>query len=33
MIDRLRYAPASFWRCVTVCGVALATLYAVAAQV
>ena len=22
MIDRLRYAPASFWRCIAVCGVA-----------
>jgi len=32
MIDRLRYAPASFWRYVAVCGVALAALYAVASQ-
>jgi hypothetical protein len=32
IIDRLRYAPASFWRCVAVCGVALAVLYAVTAR-
>lgn len=32
LIERLRYAPASFWRCVMVCGVILCALYAVAAQ-
>lgn len=32
IIERLRYAPASFWRCVMVCGVVLAALYAVASQ-
>ena len=31
-IERLRYAPATFWRCVAVCGVALAVLYSLAAQ-
>ena len=31
-IERLRYAPASFWRCVAVCGVALAVLWSLAAQ-
>lgn len=28
----LRYAPATFWRCIAVCGVALAVLWSLAAQ-
>lgn len=31
-IDHLRYAPATFWRCVAVCGVAFAVLWSLAAQ-
>src|SRR5690242_17159767 len=32
LTDRLRYAPASFWRCVMICGVALCALYSVMAH-